>query len=99
MLGLRTQETRKTDHFIEYVQKFAAEKNSVFFVFCSEGKECETDEFLVEDLSGWLIPSDKVEEFEKLYHEWVDLDGWADYFLFAEWSGDKDNPIIEFKEY
>lgn len=99
MLGLRTQEPKKFENFVELVQKEAAKNNSVFFCFCEEGNDYETEQLEGTDLSGWLIPADKVEEFEKLYHEWADLDDWAEFFLFAEWSGDKNDPTIEFKEY
>ena len=99
MLGLRTQETRKSENFIKHIQNFAEKKQSVFFVFCSEGNEFETEKFDGGNLSGWLIPMDKAEEFNALYREWDNLDDWADYFRFAIWSGDKNNPVIEFKEY
>ena len=99
MEKLRSHENDNFLNFFNIVQKYAEKKNSAFFLFCGEGNNFEAETLDGENLSGWLIPMDKVEEFGKLYHADADLDDWADYFLFAIWSGNKNNPTIEFKEY
>ena len=99
MKKLRSLENDKFLNFFDIVQKYASKKNSAFFLFCGEGNNFETETLDGEDLSGWLVPMDRLNEFEELYHADADLDDWADYFIFAIWSGDKNNPVIEFKEY
>ena len=99
MKGLRTQETSKFRKFFKIVQESAKEKGCVFFLEAGDGRDIETSEFEGEDLSGWLVPIDKANEFEP---EWLvdDIDEkWLDYFCFAEWEYQDKVVTIEFKFY
>lgn len=101
MRGLRTQEADKFNRFFALVQSEAAKKNSVFFLDTSDGDDFETDTMEGETLRGWLIPSDKVSEFEK---EWtVDChnvgDDWDDFFLWAEWEITDSTVSVSFVKY
>ena len=97
MLGLRTQESKKFENYFALVQTEARKQNSVYFFDTGEGRDIETDTLEGEDLSGWLIPNEKAEAFEK---EWKDfhnpLDEWNDYYTFAIWSK-PNNITITFK--
>ena len=65
--GLRTQENNKFLNFWKIVQEEASKHNSVFFLDSGEGNEIETLEINAEDLSGWLIPKNQVDEFDSLF--------------------------------
>lgn len=67
MKGLRTQENDKFVKFFELVQEEAAKLDSVFFLDCGQGKLFENSQMECEDLCGWLIPNEKVKEFESLF--------------------------------
>lgn len=86
MLGLRTQETKKFKRFMELVQKEAQQSNSVFFLDAGDGRDFVTDEMEGEDLSGWLIPMSKVEEFTPIWKSDSVDDAWTDFFCFAVWK-------------
>ena len=93
--GLRTQETKKFEAFFEIVQRFARERNSVFFLDAADNRHFETDILEGEDLMGWLIPFEKQEEFEKEFNEGEISEKWDDYFCFAIWENEN-NPVIKF---
>ena len=95
MKGLRTQEPKKFKLFFEIVQRFARERNSVFFLDAADNRHFETDILEGEDLMGWLIPFEKQEEFEKEFNESEISEKWDDYFCFAIWEN-KNNPVIKF---
>ena len=67
MRGLRTQESDKFKQFFSLIQKEADKKDSVFFSDCGQGDVFENDQFECEDLCGWLIPKEQVEDFEPLF--------------------------------
>ena len=95
MRGLRKQESKKFEKFFEIVQSTAALQNSVFFLDAGEGRDFENSEMEGEDLSGWLVPNEKADEFEEFWSKNDVSDDWSDMFGFAIWS-DADNPIINF---
>lgn len=72
--GLRTQENDKFLNFWKIVQSEAEKQNSVFFLDCGDGNEMTTDEFNAEDLFGWLVPNNKVSNFEALFDNFLDED-------------------------
>ena len=99
MLGLRTQESEKFNVFWEIIQKTAQKSNSTFFGDCGEGRDFETSDMEGEDFSGWLIPNDKVADFEKEFIERKISDKWSDFITFAIWK-EKDNGIsVEFRQF
>lgn len=98
MQGLRTQEGDKFERFFALVQKEALKQNCVFFLDSGEGHLFENDTMEYSDLRGWLVPSEKAEEFEKEYLKGGDPEGWYDYFCWEEWE-DEENPKINFVWY
>ena len=101
MRGLKTPESDKFLRFHALIEEEAEKQGKVFFGFAGEGRDFETETMEGEDVSGWLIPKDRADEFEKL---WLisnneGLDDWIDYFLFAIWRLEGDEVKVEFKEY
>lgn len=99
MLGLRTQESEKFNKFWLLVQEKAAKKGMVFFADCGEGSDFETEEMEGEDFCGWLIPLDKVKEFEPNWKENNVSDKWVDNMIWLEWESINDIISIEFNKY
>ena len=100
MRGLRTTENEKTIKFFQIVQSAAAELNAVFFAYAAEDRIMETEELSGSDISGWLIPQDKADEFEKKFMAYDDLEEWAEeFFLFAKWELVEGEIIINFYNY
>lgn len=87
-LGLKTQESDKFKLFFQIVQQTAAKNNCVFFLDAGDGRDFETETLEGEDLMGWLIPREKVSEFEPLWKEDAVSDEWTDFFTWAIWSND-----------
>lgn len=96
--GLRNQgkidskilsENLTEDQFFELVQEEAAKSDSIFFVFAGEGNDFETEQISMEDLSGWLIPNNMADAFER---DWLEdkfsdkMQQWEDYFAWVEWA-------------
>ena len=98
MVGLRTCEGDKFERFFEIVQREATKKGCVYFLDSSEGHIYENEVIDCEDLSGWLVPNEKVEKFEKLYLQWSNMPGWDEFYCWAEWE-DEENPKISFVWY
>ena len=86
MQGLKTQETDKFLKFWAIVQGSAHRENSVFFLDCGEGREFETPDMEGEDLSGWLVPSNLADEFERTWKQNEIPDKWNSYITFAIWD-------------
>ena len=99
MRGLRTQEGKKFENFFEIVQQIAEKHRKVFFLDAGLGKELKTDEYSGENLQGWLIPKEKVNDFEKVFMNFQETEEWDDFFAFFEWE-EKDGKIeMFFEEY
>ena len=98
MRELRTHENNKFKRFFSHVREAAAKRNSIFFVDSGEGREIITDELEGEDLFGWLVPDDKVEEFEKDFKAGEVPEKWIDLCCFAIWERKGDSISIKFKE-
>lgn len=104
-LGIRTQRDAKDEMFMRYwqlVQDEAKKQGMVFFLEAGDGNEFELEDMEGEDLSGWLVPIAKAEEFRKL-HTARD-DGACEDFegvvsCFAEWKIKENELSIEFKTY
>lgn len=95
MQGLREQETNKFEKFFSIVQNAANDKECVFFLDAGDGRDFETDALEGEDLMGWLIPKDKVSDFEKEWKTGDVSDDWSDFFVWAIWEN-ADDPTIKF---
>lgn len=97
MQGLKTQESEKFNKFWNIVQRAASLEKSVFFLDCGEGREFETPDMEGEDLCGWLIPDDKVPEFEQAWKEDRVPDKWSDHLVWAKWKENKGSFSVNFK--
>lgn len=99
MVGLRTQENTKFLAFFKQVQNAASEKNCVFFLDCGEGNQFENDIIECEDLSGWLIPNDKSEEFERAFRSNDKIPAkWNEFGIYVSWKMEGTNISILFDE-
>lgn len=96
MQGLRTQETNKFMKFFIIVQDTAEKEDSVFFLDAGDGRDFENDTLEGEDLMGWLIPKDKVSDFEKEWKENSVSDDWSTFYVWAIWD-DTDGLTIKFE--
>lgn len=84
--GLKTSEPEEFIRFWGIVQNKADEREKVFFLDCGEGGDSRADGMEVCDLSGWLIPADRAEEFET---EWLTdeiHEKWNKFFVFVFWK-------------
>ena len=94
------KQEEKFERFWSLVQERAGKEESRFFMDCGEGREFETDEMSGEDISGWLIPRDQADDFDK---EWrkkdPNLDAWTDYICIAEWTRSGDQIDVHFMRY
>lgn len=84
--GLRTQESSEFNRFFELVQNEAQKFGKVFFLDCEEGNDGNVDGVEVCNLSGWLIPNEQVNEFEKVWKREEEDDDWSDFFCFVRWK-------------
>ncbi|WP_102337697.1 hypothetical protein [Collinsella provencensis] len=88
------------DRFLCYfsiVQEAASELGRVFFLYSGEGHDLITEEIDCENLSGWLVKQDDIEEFESLWAEmdWGSIpDRFALDMVVAEWSGTGPDDIM-----
>ena len=96
MQGLRKQETRKFEKFFSIVQDAANKIGCVFFLDAEDGRDFETDQLEGAELMGWLIPKDKLLEFEKEWDAGDVSDDWSDFYKWAIWKN-ADNPAIRFE--
>ena len=97
--GLRIQENRKFLNFWEIVQKEASKHDAVFFLDSGEGNEIVTSEINAEDLSGWLIPKSKVEEFDILFKKFDNetiSKTFDSFYVIASWKREFDSFSVTF---
>ena len=86
MKGLRTQESDSFQRYFAIVESEAEKLDSVFFLDAGDGNDFKTETMEGEELMGWLVPNDKVAEFEPLWlNDKVD-DSWIDFFCWAIWE-------------
>lgn len=90
----------KFERFWKLIQDRAEKEESRFFMECGEGREFETDEMFGEDISGWLVPGDQADDFNKEWRKEVPhLDAWADCVCIAEWTRSGDQIDVHFMRY
>ena len=97
MRGLRKQETEKFHRFFALIQAEAEKHDAVFFADAGDGNEFEAATMEGENMMGWLIPTDRVEEFELLWQASAVDDDWTEFFLWALWTKAGDQIIIRFE--
>lgn len=99
MKGLRTQESDKFNVFWDLVQREAKKQGMFFFADCGEGHDFETDDMEGEDFCGWLVPVDKIKEFEAEWEQHNVSDEWIDNMVWAEWENTDGVISVEFNNY
>ena len=80
------------------IQSAAEAKGAVFFADAGDGNDFETPTLEGEDMMGWLIPTDKANEFEPMWEQSDVSDEWSDFFVWAVWKRDGDKIKVEFEE-
>ena len=99
MRELRTQESERFEAFFKIVRKAAEEEGCLFFVDCGEGRDFSNEVMEGEDLSGWLIPFEEVDEFEKEFTSMDVSEKWNDKVAFAVWDNTDGEVSISFKSF
>ena len=97
MQGLKTQESNNFIQFFERVQDAANKINRVFFLECEDGNDSQIDGLDVCDLQGWLIPEDRVDEFEAVWKKDEVDDEWTDFFVFMNCEKGRNGLEIKFE--
>ena len=98
MQGLRKQETEKFQRFFALIQAEAEKHDAVFFADAGDGHEFETATMEGENMMGWLIPTDRVREFEPIWQASAVNDDWTEFFMWAIWNQDGNRVVIRFEE-
>ena len=77
-----------------------------FFVLTTEGHDIVTEEFEGEYMTGWLVPIDRADEFEKEWQKTTadcsalkDLKKWAEFFCWEIWEYENSKLKIVFDFY
>ena len=78
----------KEDRFIEIVNHEADKLGMEFIIDSGEGRDHETEDLYLEDLSGWLFPKGTPEKQKKT----------DQFYRFAEWSIVDGVVSVDFKE-
>ncbi len=99
MRELKTQESERFLNFFEIVRKAAKKESSIFFVDCGEGRDIVTPELEGEDLSGWLIPAESADNFQKEFNTGKVSDKWNDFVCFAIWESKGGEISVKFKQF
>lgn len=86
----------KEENFIKLVDKEASKIKKRFFIDSGEGHDLETDDLYCEDIFGWLIDENLVDEFLKSDRE---SERWDEFYVCEEWSRVNNEIIIDFKKY
>ena len=81
--------------YFRAVQDFVAkEEDGVFFIDCEEGKSVIEPDFYASDLSGWIIPADRADEFEAHWPPDDYYDAlWRDSYVFIRWGIEDDGRL------
>lgn len=99
MKGLRTQDNDQFIKFFQKVQDEAGKRNAVFFLDFGEEKNIKFQDMELDDLFGWLVPLDQVNEFETAFTAFSDLQKWDDLSLWCISTVRNNELDIEFKSF
>lgn len=101
MLGLKTQENNKFNMFWKLIQDTAKKENKIFFADCGEGRVFETETMEGEDMSGWLIPADKSDDFKKIWDKSIasvwENNRFDTFYKNAIWKNNNGNIAVVFE--
>ena len=82
-----SEEEQRFIRFFEIVQEAAASLSKVFFFDSIEGHSANFDDPIdYEDITGWLVPFKKAEEFEKEWEQNEPSNQWNDFYYDADWE-------------
>lgn len=95
--GLRTQESVKFNAYFARIQVETAKMNAVFFADAGDGNDFETLDWEGENMMGWLIPIERVAEFEPLWAQSTFDDSWFAFFGWAVWYSNGNSIGIRFE--
>lgn len=98
MRGLKTHESDKFNVFFALIQDEAKKHNAVFFAHAGDGNDFESPTMEGENVMGWLVPNDKVKEFEPLWKADEVDDNWVDFFTWAVWRDENGEIKIAFED-
>jgi len=87
---------QKENNFTKILHDAASELKCIFYEDSGEGHDMVTDTLYCEDVSGWLIPLHRKDEFAKSDRN---DNKWNRFFCFAEWRQEGDDIKIDFKKY
>lgn len=104
MKGLRTQGDSDFNNFFKLVQEEANKRGKIYFLDTEQNHTLQLKDMYIADLSGWLLPLDKSNEFEKDYfaHKEWESSKWDDFYTWAEWDMEnhkEDKIKIDFNQY
>lgn len=97
MLGLRTQENVKFVNFLKIIQNEAHKSNNTFFFDTQESVESLIGDYECSELSGWLVPNEKAEAFQREYEKFNDDMLKGDY-VWVSWKHIDDSISVFFEK-
>ena len=100
MQGLRNSpaNTEPFVRFFEIVQRAASEDDKVFFIESGYGDVEDVGELECETLTGWLVDSDDVDEFEPKWASGAAYGVFDDDFIVARWKQSDNGVEVKFSE-
>lgn len=99
MRGLRTQENEKFKIFFEKVQDEASKSKKTFFLDTGNCKDIEFANMQVDDICGWLIPNERVKEFEERFLRHDDLGDFVEFFTWCIATLDNNKLTLKFEHF
>lgn len=99
MRELRTQESKKFEHFFRLVRAEAQKQGCIFFVDCGEGREFILEDMEGEDLSGWLIPREDADRFQIEFDKNDVSEKWDDFMKSLCWKQLDEKISVTFEEF
>lgn len=97
MLGLRTQENVKFVNFLKIIQNEAQKSNKTFFFDTQESVEKVIGDCECSELSGWLVPNEKTEAFQREYEKFDD-DKLKEDYVWVSWKRIDNSISISFEK-
>ena len=93
--GFGTSRSRAELRFQKMVQEAASSLGKVFFVDNDECECIDEDDLFATDMTGWLVPPDRADEFEtdqpfdggQLWRKW------SEFFIWVRWTLDDDGAL------
>lgn len=88
MRGLFSSGADETLAFCRLVQQEAISRGKVFFIADAEGHDEMIGDVLAENMSGWLVPKEDADRFERVWLNDINevWESESDYFVWEKWS-------------